>query len=314
MNSKHHTPAPLGFVYVLTNRAMPGFVKIGMTTRLAEDRAGELSRTAVPFEFDVEFRLPTNAALRVERHAHQLLNNYRVAPNREFFEVDTATAVEAAKEAAFVAGGIDYWSANSPTMVKAGDHVVLHPRGNDLFIIVYFPDALRTAAWSVLDIWQAHSDGDMLELHGMHSPEEVSGFAPGDIGCDFDPIPHLNRDQDVPNLPLFGKERLQPGTRLVWTDSRNAGASSVNAVFEIDTWTQVLARTHRIQLASPAMPLLLNTLTVDLGAGQIKSVREAAALGIPRTWSPAYPDAPAEYGSRVPERDRWVPQFGRSKK
>lgn len=28
----------IGFVYVLSNEAMPGIVKVGMTTKLAEDR------------------------------------------------------------------------------------------------------------------------------------------------------------------------------------------------------------------------------------------------------------------------------------
>ena len=44
-----------GIVYVLSNRAMPGLVKIGMTTRHELDaRLKELYTTGVPVPFDVE--------------------------------------------------------------------------------------------------------------------------------------------------------------------------------------------------------------------------------------------------------------------
>ncbi len=45
-----------GIVYVLSNRAMPGLVKIGMTTRPELDaRLKELYTTGVPVPFDVEY-------------------------------------------------------------------------------------------------------------------------------------------------------------------------------------------------------------------------------------------------------------------
>ena len=50
--SKDHST---GIVYVLSNRAMPGLVKIGMTTRKELDtRLKELYTTGVPIPFDVE--------------------------------------------------------------------------------------------------------------------------------------------------------------------------------------------------------------------------------------------------------------------
>lgn len=43
----------IGIVYVLSNRAMPGLVKIGMTTRPELDtRLKELYTTGVPVPFD----------------------------------------------------------------------------------------------------------------------------------------------------------------------------------------------------------------------------------------------------------------------
>ena len=42
-----------GYVYLLTNEAMPGYVKIGFTERTVEERIEELSKpTGVPMPFD----------------------------------------------------------------------------------------------------------------------------------------------------------------------------------------------------------------------------------------------------------------------
>ena len=41
----------MGSVYILTNEAMPDLIKIGCTTRTAEERAQELYTTEVPHPF-----------------------------------------------------------------------------------------------------------------------------------------------------------------------------------------------------------------------------------------------------------------------
>ena len=52
----------IGIVYVLSNRAMPGLVKIGMTTRPELDtRLKELYTTGVPVPFDVEYACEVKA-------------------------------------------------------------------------------------------------------------------------------------------------------------------------------------------------------------------------------------------------------------
>lgn len=56
----------VGFVYVLSNKAIPEMVKIGMTDRLSENRAKELWRTGVPLPFKVEYRLLTSHPKKVE--------------------------------------------------------------------------------------------------------------------------------------------------------------------------------------------------------------------------------------------------------
>lgn len=44
-----------GYVYILSNAAMPGLLKIGKTTRTPDERARELARgTGVPGPYTVE--------------------------------------------------------------------------------------------------------------------------------------------------------------------------------------------------------------------------------------------------------------------
>lgn len=48
--------ADLSIVYVLTNPAMPGLVKIGMTGgSVADERVAQLYTSGVPFPFKLEF-------------------------------------------------------------------------------------------------------------------------------------------------------------------------------------------------------------------------------------------------------------------
>lgn len=74
-----------GYVYILTNRAMPGLVKIGKTTRNPKGRAQELFTTGVPEPFEVFqwFKSPNCGAL--EEAAHARFDFSRTAGNREFF-------------------------------------------------------------------------------------------------------------------------------------------------------------------------------------------------------------------------------------
>jgi len=60
----------VGFTYVLSNPAMPGMVKVGYSTRLAEDRAKELYTTGVPLPYAVEFGAATSFPEDVEAAVH----------------------------------------------------------------------------------------------------------------------------------------------------------------------------------------------------------------------------------------------------
>jgi T5orf172 domain len=77
-----------GYVYCMTNEAMPGLVKIGMTCDEPETRAKELSSaTGVPFPFRIYIcKKVWNPRLK-EQALHELLAvlGFRVNEKREFF-------------------------------------------------------------------------------------------------------------------------------------------------------------------------------------------------------------------------------------
>lgn len=81
-------------VYVLTNEAMPGLVKIGLTTDSVESRITQLSAsTGVPLPFECYFAAEVDDASRVEGILQKLFSEHRVNPKREFFRIDPEKAV-----------------------------------------------------------------------------------------------------------------------------------------------------------------------------------------------------------------------------
>jgi len=84
-----------GFLYLMTNPAMPGLVKIGMTTRSPEERAQELASTGVPMPFHVAAAWPVDDVRSAERDAHEALDRYRVNDQREWFRVSVPAAIKA---------------------------------------------------------------------------------------------------------------------------------------------------------------------------------------------------------------------------
>jgi hypothetical protein len=82
------------FVYVLTNKYMPGIVKIGYTSLNPYDRALILSKsTGVPDKFDVDFAFRCIDGKKLEYMVHQCLNEYRIKRKREFFKMTVDDAI-----------------------------------------------------------------------------------------------------------------------------------------------------------------------------------------------------------------------------
>ena len=79
-----------GIVYVLTNPAMPGLVKIGMTTRASVDaRMKELYSTGVPVPFECQYACEVKASdcAKIEKALHTAFEPQRIHAGREFFRL-----------------------------------------------------------------------------------------------------------------------------------------------------------------------------------------------------------------------------------
>ena len=81
-----------GIVYVMSNPAF-SYLKIGRASEVNQ-RLDTLSSTSVPFDFQLEYKIPVSDFKKVEKEVHEKLKEYRVNKNREFFEVTVEKARE----------------------------------------------------------------------------------------------------------------------------------------------------------------------------------------------------------------------------
>ena len=82
-------------VYVLTNEAMEGMVKIGRTTTSVEQRIRELDNTSMPLPFQCFYAAEVGNSLLVEGKLHRIFSDKRIRSNREFFRADANQVREA---------------------------------------------------------------------------------------------------------------------------------------------------------------------------------------------------------------------------
>ena len=78
----------MSYVYILTNEAMPGYIKIGLTENLVSERVVQLDNTSVALPFQCYYAARVDDNRKVERALHTAFGDYRVRPNREFFKMD----------------------------------------------------------------------------------------------------------------------------------------------------------------------------------------------------------------------------------
>lgn len=78
-----------GIVYIVTNEAMPGYVKIGLTRQDdVGDRVRQLDTTATPLPFEVYYAAKVPDCAKLERTLHFVFGEKRTRRNREFFTID----------------------------------------------------------------------------------------------------------------------------------------------------------------------------------------------------------------------------------
>lgn len=116
-------------VYVLSNPAMPGLVKIGYTTQEdANIRIGQLYTTGVPVPFQLEYACRVENAEEVEKALHQAFSPQRINPKREFFQIDPQQAIavlrllhveDATNEVVAQPTIVDFQSIEAATIMRA---------------------------------------------------------------------------------------------------------------------------------------------------------------------------------------------------
>lgn len=85
-----------GWVYVISNRAMPDLVKVGFSTKDPKLRAEELGHTGSPHPYVVEYEVLVEDPMLMEQEAHRLLSAKHEA--KEWFRCSTEMAVSAIRK------------------------------------------------------------------------------------------------------------------------------------------------------------------------------------------------------------------------
>lgn len=84
-------------VYLLTNEAMPGLVKVGRTTSDLAGRIRQLFQTGVPLPFELFYACEVANCTFVEAQLHDAFGDHRVSRNREFFRIAPERILSALK-------------------------------------------------------------------------------------------------------------------------------------------------------------------------------------------------------------------------
>jgi len=90
----------MDIVYILTNEAMPGLVKVGKTTSDLLSRIRALDTTGIPLPFECFFAAEVADCHLAEKLIHDAFDDHRVRKNREFFEIAPERIASALKLAA----------------------------------------------------------------------------------------------------------------------------------------------------------------------------------------------------------------------
>jgi hypothetical protein len=109
-----------GWVYIITNKAMPDLLKVGFSTKDPELRADELHTTGIPHRYVVEYDILVDEPYTVEQKAHKLLKSHH--ENKEWFKCDISTAIIAIRQA-----------ANGSIILESNKHEVKEPENVEIF-------------------------------------------------------------------------------------------------------------------------------------------------------------------------------------
>jgi len=85
-----------GWVYIISNKAMPDMIKVGYSTKDPKERANELG-TGSPYPYQVEYEVLVDNPRKIEKLSHDILSF--VNEGKEWFRCDISIALRAIKKA-----------------------------------------------------------------------------------------------------------------------------------------------------------------------------------------------------------------------
>ena len=85
-----------GYVYIISNRSMPGIYKVGYTLKDPELRAKELESTGVPHPFVVDYEILVDDPYTLEQKIHKSLSKFN--ENKEWFNCDFLLCIATIKK------------------------------------------------------------------------------------------------------------------------------------------------------------------------------------------------------------------------
>lgn len=84
-----------GWIYIISNKAMPGLLKIGYSMKDPNLRAIELGGSGVPYPYSVEYEILIDDPEQAEKKIHKSLEMNRV--RKEWFRCSLDEAIKAIK-------------------------------------------------------------------------------------------------------------------------------------------------------------------------------------------------------------------------
>jgi hypothetical protein len=113
-----------GKIYILTNDAMPDYIKIGFTAADdVETRMRQLDTTGLPLPFRLHACIEVENAQQLEKLAHDVFASQRARPNREFFLMEPETAVRYLKAVSLNDSSARWVTADQQMIDETGKHL-----------------------------------------------------------------------------------------------------------------------------------------------------------------------------------------------
>jgi hypothetical protein len=105
-----------GWVYIFSNKAMPGLVKIGYSTKDPLIRAEELQGNGLPYPYFVDYDMLVEGPREVEQQVHAELVEYH--ESKGFFRIATNTAKDVMRNIVASQGKIVLCESEAGVLVR----------------------------------------------------------------------------------------------------------------------------------------------------------------------------------------------------